>query len=66
MLVILERCPKNRLEDFMTSSNEFYAFHWFADLQSSAFFEKSLWTNILNHFQTKVTLMNPRFCIFSV
>ena len=49
----------------MTSSNQFYAFYRFADLESSAFFpENSLWSNILNHSQTKVTPINPSFCIF--
>ena len=64
MLAIVARCPKNRLEDFVTSSNEFYAFHRFPDLHSSAFFENSMRSNILNYLQTKV--MNPYFCIFLV
>ena len=38
MLVIVARCPRKLSEDFMTSSNEFYAFHMSAHIQSSAFF----------------------------
>ena len=38
MLVTVVRCPGKRLKDFTTSLDEFYAFHRFADLQSSAFF----------------------------
>ena len=45
-------------------SNEFYAFHRFADLQNSLFSENPLRSNVLNHLQTKVTPMNPYFCIF--
>ena len=48
----------------MISSSDFYAFHRFADLQSLAFSENSLLSIILNHLQTKVTLMNAHFCIF--
>ena len=48
----------------MTSSNEFYAFHMSAHLQSSGFSENSLWSNILNLLQTKVTPMNPHFLVF--
>ena len=38
--VIVARCPWERSEDFMTSSNEFYAFPRSTDLQTLAFFWK--------------------------
>ena len=40
-LVIVARCPRERSEHFITSSNEFYAFPTSVDLQSSAFFQKT-------------------------
>ena len=64
MLVIAARCSRKWSEDFMTSSNEFYAFHMSAHLQSSFFSENSLWSNILNLLQTKVTPWIPIFSFF--
>ena len=40
MLVTVARYPRKWSEDFMTSSNDFYAFHRFAGLQSQDFFLK--------------------------
>ena len=65
MLVIVARCSRKWSEDFMTSSNEFYVFHMSTHLQSSVFCsENSLWSNILNLMQTKVTPWIPIFSFF--
>ena len=64
MLVIVARYSTKRSEDFMTSLNEFYAFHISGHLQSSALSENSLWSNILNLLLTNVTPMNPHFFYF--
>ena len=54
ILVIVAWCPRQWSEDFMT-------FMLFTGLQTFKvkFSENSLWSNILNHLQTKVTPKSP-------
>ena len=61
MPVIVARCPRKWSQDFMTSSNEFYAFHRFADLQSSAFFWK---VTVGQYFKSLANKSNSHECTF--
>ena len=61
MAVIVARCLRKWSEDFMTPSNEFYAFHRFADLQSIAFFWK---ITIGQYFKSLANKSNSHECTF--
>ena len=61
MPVIVARYPRKWSQDFMTSSNEFYAFHRFADLQSSAFFWK---VTVRQYFKSLANKSNSHECTF--
>ena len=58
MLVIVAKCPRKQSEDFMILSNDFHAFHRFADLQSEAFFWK---LTVEQYLKTEVSPWKPLF-----
>ena len=66
MLVIVARCPRQWSHDFMILWHHQVTFMPFTGLQTFKFkfSENSLWSNILNYLQTKVTPRNPHSCIF--
>ena len=66
MLVIVARCPRKLSEDLMTSQMSFMSFICLHTFKVQFFSKNSLWSNILNLLQTKVTPMNSHFFIFSV
>ena len=47
MVEIVAGCPRKLSEAFMTSSDDFHAFHSFGDIQRfKLFFENSMWSNL--------------------